>query len=373
MPKYKDCRGFITGLGVSVPPHRFSQAGVGGFMKRHMLLDEKLGRWVDLLVKQSKINFRHSVIPDYGTGTGGYQFFPNNESLTPFPGVSARMKAYKQHALPLAVSAAEKCMRSAGGTGEITHLIVVSCTGMYAPGLDVGLVGALGLPGSVSRTCINFMGCYAAFNALKVASAIVGADDRARVLLVCVELCSLHFQKESAETNHLLTNMLFADGASAALVEAVPSSGKPSFAVVDYASDLFPEGKDEMTWEISDFGFAMKLTGHVPEVLRNGVGGVLERLLQANNTGMGEVRHFAFHPGGPRVLEVLEKACNISPSANRWAYETLRDFGNMSSATLFFVLQKIMENEVIKAGDLVLSAAFGPGLTCESALLRVTV
>lgn len=369
MPKYKDCRAFITALGTSVPPHRFPQASIGEFMKKYMVLDDKRRRWVDQLVLQSQIRFRHSVIPDYGKNFEDFTFYPNNPELSPFPGVGRRMAYYKEKALPLAVEAANACLNNADTeVRTITHLIVVSCTGMYAPGLDIELVQTMGMRGNVERTCINFMGCYAAFNALKVAATITQANPDARVLIVCVELCSLHFQKEGADTSNLITNMLFGDGASAALIEGKKKEGKLTLAMINFASDLIPEGASDMTWEISDFGFVMNLTNKVPSMLSKGVESVFKQLNDQNVY----IDHYVFHPGGPRVLEALQAACHLENAALNGSYEILKEYGNMSSATLFFILQRLIRNAGVKSGEYILSAAFGPGLTCESALLRVT-
>jgi predicted naringenin-chalcone synthase len=372
MPKYKNCRAFITGLGCSVPKYRFSQEKVGLFMKRHMASGEGVDRWVDRLVKQSGIDTRYSVLEDYALDPTEFTFFPRNNSLEPFPPVSKRMACYKLHAASLGADAARECLsHSEVFAAEVTHLITVSCTGMYAPGLDMDLIQRLGLPTTVERTCINFMGCYAAFNALKVAARITAAQADARVLIVCVELCSIHFQKQGVENKQLLSNMLFGDGASAVMVEGRAERKRPSLALRHFCSDIFPEGKDDMTWDISDSGFVMKLTSSVSSVLREGVGKVLERLFEEAGCVSSDVRHYVFHPGGPRVLNVLEEVCGLTTEDTRWSYGVLRDYGNMSSATLFFVLEMLFRTGSYASGDLILSAAFGPGLTCESALMQV--
>lgn len=374
MPKYNDCGAFITGLGTSVPGHRISQDRIGMFMKRHMILDETMGRWVDRLVKQSRIDFRHSVVGDYGREPNEFSFYPASEDLEPFPQVGKRMDYYKGNAVELSRAAVLECLdESDVSAGEVTHLITVSCTGMYAPGLDIDLIQQLGLQPTVERTCINFMGCYAAFNALKVAASITAAAPEAKVLVVCVELCSLHFQKQGAGSSHLLSNMLFGDGASCVLVEHHTKKNKPSLALLNFSSDVFPEGKSEMTWDISESGFVMKLTSEVSDVLKAGVKRVFSRLLEKEGYGWNDLRHFAFHPGGPRVLGVMEETCGLTEHDNRWAYEVLRNYGNMSSATVFFILQRLWKSGALENGDLLLSAAFGPGLVCESGLMRFTV
>jgi len=374
MPKYKDCHAFITGLGIAVPPYRIAQEVIGRFMKRHMMSQKPIARQIDRLTRQSLIDYRYTVVKDYALEPEYFTFYPPKEDLEPFPTVSRRMQLYREAAPELGAQAAVECLAEAEvAPSDVTHLICVSCTGMYAPGLDIDLVERLGLSHSVARTSILFMGCYAAFNALKAASAIVAENPGARVLIVCVELCSLHFQKHEGENSRLLSNMLFGDGVSAAMVENRRPKQRKAIGLVHFLCDLFPEGKDDMTWEIADWGFVMKLSSSVPEVLRDGLPRMIGKLLRESGCTGEEFRHFAIHPGGPRILETVEQVMGLNREDNRWAYEILRDYGNMSSATLFFVLHRLIGHENSSDGDLIYAAAFGPGLTCESALLRVSV
>ena len=257
-------------------------------------------------------------------------------------------------------------------------MITVSCTGMYAPGPDIELIGRLGLRSSVHRLAVNFMGCYGAFNGLKAASALVRADPAAKVLLVCVELCTLHFQKKNEE-DHWLANALFADGAAAALMEGKLTGGgqqeaeskEHALEIVDFACEVLPDGQDDMAWHISDFGFEMKLTSRVPEILRTGLAAVLNRLTHANGIQPDDLSLYAIHPGGRRILEVVEEVLELTHEDNGAAYATLRDYGNMSSATILFVLKKLWELNHQSTGAYIFASAFGPGLTAETALLKV--
>lgn len=305
------------------------------------------------------------------------------------------MAIYRQEAVPLAQRAIENCLAELPDFDRqtITHLIVVSCTGLYAPGPDIELIEVLGLPTTTQRLAINFMGCYGAFNGLKTADAIVRADTDAKVLVVCVELCTLHFQKKP-ETDHLLSNALFADGAAAVLVEGEPQvdstlSGQalrgPALRLRSFYSDLFLEGKAEMAWHVSDFGFEMTLTSEVPHYIQQGIGELLSRLLQKSGLTIGDIDLYAIHPGGRKILEVIEKQLGIDATDDRFAYEVLRDFGNMSSATVLFVLKEIWRSLLTNQhtdsllnsepdtnnGQHILSCAFGPGLTLESMILEV--
>ena len=365
---------YICAIGTALPPHRLSQATIAEFMIRALALDEAAARRLRVLYRATGIDARHTVVPDYGRDPAGFTFYPPTTNLEPFPTVSQRMAAYRVAAVPLAVAAVHDCLTAVPAVtpASITHLITVSCTGMYAPGLDIDLVSSLGLSNTVQRTAVNFMGCYAAFNGLKLADAMVRADPAARVLVVCVELCTLHFQKHQTD-DHLLSNALFGDGAAATLVTAAPVTAElPALALEAAHCALEPAGHAEMAWHIGDSGFEMTLSSYVPDLIRAGIGQLTEGLLRALNLHLADITHLAVHPGGRRILEVIEQALGLPHAANRHAYAVLREYGNMSSVTVLFVLRRLL-NELTSAnrGERVLSFAFGPGLTLESLLLRV--
>lgn len=365
---------YLCAIGTALPPCRLPQARIADFMVRTLALDAVAARRLRALYRASGIDARHTVVPDYGRQPADFTFYPPAPDLEPFPAVGARMAAYRAAAVPLAANAIADCLRqvAAVGVASITHLITVSCTGMYAPGLDVDLIGALGLPATVQRTAVNFMGCYAAFNGLKLADAIVRADAGARVVVVCVELCTLHFQKHLSD-DHLLSNALFADGAAAVLVAGAPlAPGAPALALEASHCALEPAGHADMAWHIGDSGFEMTLSSYVPDLIRAGIGQLTDRLLRALRLRPADVAHVAIHPGGRRILEVIEQALALPRDANRHAYSVLRECGNMSSATVLFVLRRLLaELTPAQRDERVLSFAFGPGLTLESLLLRV--
>ncbi len=363
----------LCAIGTALPPHRLPQATIADFMIRALALDDAAARKLRVLYRASGIETRHTVVPDYGREPADFEFYPPTANLEPFPTVSRRMAAYRAGAVPLATAAVRDCLAALPNVtvASITHLITVSCTGMYAPGLDIDLVTALGLPHTVQRTAVNFMGCYAAFNGLKLADALVRATPTARVLVVCVELCTLHFQKDLTD-DHLLSNALFADGAAAALVVAESLGSGPTLALEAAHCALEPAGHAEMAWHIGDSGFEMTLSSYVPDLIRAGIGNLTDGLLQALNLDLADVAHIAIHPGGRRILEVIEQALGLPRAANRHAYAVLREYGNMSSATVLFVLRRLLgELTTANRGERVLSFAFGPGLTLESLLLRV--
>ena len=359
----------IQSIGTAVPPYRCNQTELATFMSRHLQLDKRQSRNLHILFATSGIRHRHSVIPDYISAIEDFTFFPKNTALEPFPGTSERMEFYRKEALGLASSAVDNCFSALEEDLQaVTHLITVSCTGMYAPGLDIDLVEQLDLRTDVERTAINFMGCYAAFNALKLANHIAANDAQARVLMVAVELCSLHFQKSDDEDS-LLSNALFSDGAAAAVVSGEPIN-KTHLSLENFYSDLALEGKEEMGWFIRDLGFEMKLTAEVPAMIKTGIGKLTAQLL--SRMADHNIRHYAIHPGGRKILEVIEEELKISQENNEASRRVLAEYGNMSSPTVLFVLKDLLGKLDQQHHDEdILSFAFGPGLTLESMLLKI--
>ena len=362
---------YITAIGTANPPYKIAQDHIANFMIRAMDLDHNDTRKLKAVFRLSGIDYRYSVLEDYAK-LGDFSFYPNTDRMEPFPSTEQRLSIFKRHALPLSIMAIRHAMqeRPEVHNTDITHLIVVCCTGMYAPGLDIDIVKSLQLRPSVKRTCINFMGCYAAFNALKLGDAICKAEPAAKVLIVCTELCSLHFQKTPTE-NNLLANALFADGSAAVLMEAHTVSPK-SFQALNFYNDLLSEGDQDMAWEIGNAGFEMKLSSYVPDMIRRGIKHLTSSLLESLGKTWSEVHHFAIHPGGRKVLEVIEEELSISKTQNTHAYRVLRNYGNMSSPTVLFVLKEIFSSLTIADHKKnVLSLAFGPGLTIESTLFKI--
>ena len=222
-------RSYLKSIGTAVPQYKNAQQKIADFMAEAAGMNAEEKTIVTTLYRASGIGYRHSVIPDFGYKNGDYTFFPNTSNLEPFPTVGQRMKLYQQEALPLAVKAIEDCFDKLENyqPSDITHLITVSCSGMYAPGLDIELIEKLSLSKNVQRTCINFMGCYAAFNGLKIADALCRSNADAKVLVVCVELCTIHYQK-TKDWDQILSNALFSDGAAAVLIDNVKTNFRKS-------------------------------------------------------------------------------------------------------------------------------------------------
>ncbi len=361
---------YINYIGTANPTYKTDQMQIGKFMADALQMNATERHQLNVLYRASGIQTRYSVLEDYGK-TDEYQFFPNTSNLEPFPTVGARMSIYEREAIQLAQQAIQDALPDDFNLSSITHLITVSCTGMYAPGIDIQLIQALNLPTDIQRTAINFMGCYAAFNALKSAYHVIKSEPHAKVLIVAVELCSLHFQKAKDEDT-LLANALFGDGAAAVLLSSQVSEQKASLSIENFYSDLAFDGIQEMAWRINDTGFEMRLSAKIPAIIQANITILIQRLLNKLSLSTDQVSHFAIHPGGRRILRIIEQELNISKADNRFAYEILKEYGNMSSPTVLFVMQKILQNlTTLDHGNHMLSLAFGPGLTLESMLLNI--
>lgn len=359
---------YITAIGTAVPQNCFPQMQIAEFMASALQLNDYDQRRLKALYRTTKIAQRHSVLTGYGKHFSEHQFYPQTADLEPFPSISKRMKAYQDYALPLCLGAIKNLNQDILNK-EITHIITVSCTGMYAPGLDIEIIASLGLNTTIQRTAINFMGCYGAFNGLKMADTICKANPQAKVLMLSVELCTIHFQKKMDE-DFLLSNALFADGAAAVLIES--EGGKNSLEMRSFFCDLYVEGKQDMAWKVADFGFEMTLTSYIPKLVRTGIKSLIDRLLDNAGIAKQDVDLYAMHPGGKAILEAIETALGITKEDNKYSYKILKDFGNMSSCTVLFVLKEIL-NDTSEAdkNKHILSCAFGPGLTLESMILRI--
>jgi predicted naringenin-chalcone synthase len=377
----------IISIGTAVPAYIHRQEELLPFMQRIYALEKENSRKLKFLYQQSGISTRASVIPDYSRPAAEWEFYPPTENLEPFPSLELRMKLYRQHAKPLSLQAIRRCLEGVGaslaglrrgdaasgadsgfGGGmdarEITHLITVSCTGMSAPGLDLELVEALQLPQTVFRTSVNFMGCYAAVHALKLADALVHTAAEARVLIVCTELCTLHFQQEPTLDN-MLSSLLFADGSAAAMVVPDDHAGK-GMRLSHFYSEVVPEGKKEMTWDLSSTGFRMTLTSYVTDLIRADFAGLVGNALKQSQKQYDEISHWCVHPGGKKILDAIYKCLSFTNGHLDDSYKVLDQYGNMSSPTILFVLKRILDRVDYNQPNCIFGAAFGPGLTMET-------
>jgi len=364
----------IIAFGTAVPAHKRQQENSADLIATILNLNPRQKKLLHSIYKKTKIEQRYSVIDDYLKTPGKFKFFPNNLSKE-FPTTEERMKIYKDNALPLALSAINQCFKNinAFSKQEITHIITVSCTGMYAPGLDIEIIQNLKLNSSVKRTCINFMGCYGAFNALKIADAFCKTDMNAKVLIVCVELCTIHFQKNSS-LDSMISSAIFSDGAAAVIIEN-PTKNKQKYLSLDhFYCDLIPQTSQEMAWDIGNHGFDITLSSYIPEIISSGISSFFNKLTSIAQLKNKKIDFYAIHPGGLKILQACEMSLDITPDDNKFSYFVMKKFGNMSSATIFFVLKEIWDGlSQENSNKKIFSCAFGPGLTLESMLLTTHI
>lgn len=346
------------------------------FLPQHKLSPESFVAWAEpffahkdsvrklsFLAKVSGIDQKYTAIPDFLTTPEKSLLYNHPDRRLPSTG--ERMGVFMPHAIELAYGAAIKIFENSDVLQtEITHIITVSCTGLVAPGLEIELSNRLNLSANVQRSAVNFMGCYAAFHAIKQAHYICGAQPESKVLIVAVELCSLHFRNCDSADN-LLSSILFSDGAAAVLVtDQTPTNSH--LQAIDFSSVLIQEGKNDMAWEVGDAGFQMQLKNQIPDHIQNNIRGVFDALLAKNALTPAQICAYAIHPGGKNILQGFLKALGRNENDLKESFETLRDYGNMSSVSVLFVLKSILDNPILEGP--VYSAAFGPGLSVESGL-----
>ena len=370
-PERSPPRTRLYGVGTAVPPFSIGQAAVCKFMSSVLesadqSLSAKPAGWMERLYAASGIENRCSVLPDYTKeNPEDFEFFPKNWALEPFPTTAARMKVYERWSVELAQRAAERALSQAKvPAGSVTHLIIASCTGFFAPGPDVLLIQKLGLRSDVKRCLLGFMGCYAGFNGMRLADEIVRGQPDAVVLQICVELCTLHFQKRR-QLDFQVANSLFSDGAAAALYGATDGQNGGLADVLGTHSRVSADSLEQMAWHIGDHGFEMRLDSRIPRTLKDNVPAFTEELLLRARTSRGDVAGWAIHPGGRKIVEGIRDALGLDDDLVRSSFDVLRDYGNMSSATIFFVLEK----ELRRRRGPVVAMGFGPGLTMEGAVL----
>jgi len=362
---------FIHQLATAVPPYAVPQTFARDTLKAQ-LSDRLAQRLVHRLYTQSGIETRYSVVPDFaapgeaGEAVPGSGLFLAEGGRYTSPSTKVRNDLYTEAARPLFKEVAEKALAESGfHEGDVTHVVTVSCTGFCAPGPDYFLVRDLCLRPDVGRFHVGFMGCYAAFPALKMARAFCQADPNAVVLVVCLELCTLHLQL-GGDFDRLLASSVFADGAASAIVSAREPQG-PAFELSALATTLTPVGEGDMAWSVGDEGFDIVLSSYVPEILEANIGAALAPLFAKFDLSVSEVDRWGVHPGGRAILDKVERGLGLPEDALEPSRRVLRDYGNMSSATVLFVLKEILPEA--RPGERVCAVAFGPGLTVESGLL----
>jgi alpha-pyrone synthase len=342
---------FVNRIATAVPDDEVHEAFVSFASK--LLADDRTRALFLRMAAKSGIDRRYSVLQvkpsQHRVGVDAHDFYRSNR----FPETGERMRVFETYAPLLVRRALDQLALCETERRRIRHVIVTCCTGFYAPGLDFAIIDHLGLQPDVSRTMVGFMGCYAAINGLKQAHHIVRSEPAESVLLVNLELCTLHLQ-ESQELGEVLSFLVFGDGCSASLISSSPLG----FAIDSFGTSVIPETRDLITWRVGDGGFLMHLSGQVPSEI--------ERLLRQEASiahGMKATDLWAIHPGGRTVLDAVQVALDLPADALAASRKILRDFGNMSSATVMFVLAELMRDA--SPGQQGLAMAFGPGLTAE--------
>jgi predicted naringenin-chalcone synthase len=359
----------ILGLGTAVPAKSIAQSAALEMARFISAPDEEQKRLLPVLYRRTNVQRRGSVLledGDNGDAAGAQTFFsPASGPLDLGPGTGARLDRYAREAPLLGKAAGRAAMEEAEvAPVRITHLVTVSCTGFMAPGLDAMLIKGLGLSREVQRTHVGFMGCHGAINGLRVAKAFVDADPRAVVLVVAVELCSLHFHY-GTHPEQMVANALFADGAAGVVVGESSDESKPRLA--GFGSCIIPESEDAMTWRIGDNGFEMTLSARVPDLIRSKLCGWMDSWLSSLGLERGSIGAWAIHPGGPRILSTVAETLGLADGATDASRAVLAERGNMSSPTVLFILR-----ELIRSGNPgpYLGLGFGPGLVAEGMVIQ---
>ncbi|HEX5508522.1 MAG TPA: type III polyketide synthase [Pseudolabrys sp.] len=347
---------YINRIATAVPPHDVH--AVFRDFAQSLFKDRRNALLFRRMADKSGIEHRYSCLAptELSDDKNAGKFYTRGE----FPDTAARMRQFECRAPALAEMAVKKLLSDAERS-QITHLLITCCTGFSAPGLDLEVVDRCKLPSTVERTMIGFMGCYAAINSLKLARHIVRSDPAARVLILNLELCTLHL-KETTDLEQILSFLLFGDGCAACLVTADPvGTALDSFRAV-----LVPGTRELITWNIRDFGFDMVLSGQVPGAIFDALHERADEILEGKP--IDAIDMWAVHPGGRTVLDAVERAFDLTPPALAASREVLRRYGNMSSATVMFVIEQLLRADV--RGSTGCAMSFGPGLVAETMLFR---
>lgn len=337
--------GRIVGLGTALPANRMTQPAIYAELLAPYFAENPRA---EKIFANPAIATRHTVLENPGAFYAGA------------PGAGARNAIFATEAPRLARQAAERALGPIA-PASLDALVTVTCTGYMTPGLDILLAQALGMRPNLRRFGLGGMGCYAAFPGLNLARSALQAGAK-RALVVCAELCTLHFQAD-AGTDNIVSTSLFADGASAVALEA---QGGPGWNILDTRTTTLYETGEHMTWHLTDTGFRMTLSSYVPLILREAIGDWLAAWLGEHGLDVAAVAHWGIHPGGPRILDHMQDTLGLSEAQMAPSRAVLRACGNMSSATIFFILDRLQADP----GERAVLLAFGPGLTLEGALLE---
>ncbi|UNK17719.1 type III polyketide synthase [Paenibacillus sp. N3/727] len=352
----------ILGIGTALPIHSISQSVIAELLATSLHDQPDLARFARRIFRSCGVETRYTCEPNYLGTSEECRYLPVGDRSN-IPTTEERMNTYRREALPLATAAAEKAIKDANiQPGNITHLISVSCTGQYVPGLDVMLIRHLGLSSRVNRLPLIFQGCAAGLKAIQMARDIVQSAPGSQVLVVCVELCTLHFQPVK-EREALFAASFFGDGASSCVIGHAEQHHTHYLQLGTGYSVLLPDSTEDMTWEVGNAGFDLYLSPRIPKLLGTHLVPELELLLAGDN--LPDL--WAIHPGGRGIVDSVQNVLNLRDEQTKFSREILRNAGNLSSVTIMFVLDAMRSelqsvDSTAKEG---VAMAFGPGLTAE--------
>lgn len=368
----------VRSIGTAVPPTILRQDEIRDVFRDQPDRSRLAQRLIGAAFDGSAIETRHTVIDEFDgvDATSAAVYYDADRRVVLAPPTGVRNDTYIEHAPPLLLEAARRALDAAPGitAADVTHVVTASCTGFFAPGPEYVLVRDLGLPATTERYHLGFQGCFAAFPALRAAQAFCEARPDAVVLVVCVELCSIHL-RSSDDPDVILASSVFADGAAAAVVSARP--GDPASPVLEFegwSTALVPDGESDMAWTIGDHGFEMVLSSAVPKLIGEHLEAALEPLLTRvdESVSLDAIDRWAVHPGGRSILDKVQQRLGLSDDLLEPSRTVLREQGNMSSATVLFILQRLLDGASPGTDERICALAFGPGLTIESTLLRLS-
>ncbi len=360
---------YIQNIATLVPEHFFEQNFLRDRMKEYISEREATKRIIHRIYSKSGIDKRHTVINDFNAN-GDPRFFFEKDGTLNSPSTGTRNTFYAKKAKKLFVETARKTISENKSVlkEDITHVITVSCTGFFAPEPGFKIIQELGLPTSTQRFHLGFMGCFAAFPAMKMAKSFCKANPDATVLVVCLELCSLHLQ-DSEATDHLISASVFADGAAGMIINTKKPTDSHGLELTHFATSIAEESEKDMAWTIGDTGFDMVLSTYVPEIIESNLSESIRPLFKNYHLAPSQIQHWAIHPGGRAILDKVQHGFDLKEEQLASSRKVLANFGNMSSATILFVLADLLEQNKSSANESILAMAFGPGLTIESSLL----
>lgn len=359
----------LIDIATALPPYKVAQSFAADELKKRMGGTSAISRMIDMAANQSGINQRFFVIPD-GDEKSTEMFFTKDGNYFS-PDTKTRMIEYEKWSVELA----KKAVIDLGEKNKIDfslvdRLITISCTGFFAPGLDYELIKVFKISPTVKRTNIGFMGCAASLVGINSVWEAMKQNSNENILMVSVELCSLHLQTEPTRDN-ILANMIFADGAAAAFFSKRNILEKRKLEIQFTESYLFEDSAKFMGWKIGNNGFEMMLSSELPKIILNSAAPRAKEILVNNGIELSQIKHWALHPGGRAILDSLQNGLTLSDEQLKPSREILRNFGNLSSVSILFVLKNIIDNYSFQKDDYCCAIAFGPGLTMELVLFKV--